>query len=80
MHFSYIRPDFLIYSGVSNAIFPSFYNITIHWTIIRRYVRRKAWGFVQGFLENLNFLYPEWIDYTPWVSNISNKGEEEEEL
>jgi hypothetical protein len=41
-------------------------NITSHWVKIRRSVRRKAWGFVQGMLENLNIMYPEWIDYTPY--------------
>lgn len=42
-------------------------NITEHWNKIRRFVRRKAWGFVQGMLENLNMMYPDWIDYTPYV-------------
>lgn len=41
-------------------------NITQHWNKIRRFIRRKAWGFVQGMLENLNMMYPEWIDYVPY--------------
>jgi hypothetical protein len=42
-------------------------NITIHWNIIRRAVRRKAWGFFQGMLENLKIMFPEWIDFVEYV-------------
>lgn len=42
-------------------------NITEHWNKIRRFVRRKAWGYIQGMLENLNMMYPDWINYVPYV-------------
>jgi hypothetical protein len=41
-------------------------NITNHWNKIRRFVRRKAWGYVQGMLENLHIMFPDWIDYVPY--------------
>ena len=41
-------------------------NISENWNKIRVYVRRKAWGYIQGMLENLHLFYPEWIDYTPY--------------
>lgn len=50
-------------------------NITIHWNIIRRTVRRKAWGFVQGMLENLNLMYPDWIDYIPWTPQVLEESQ-----
>jgi hypothetical protein len=42
-------------------------NITSNWNIIRRTIRRKAWGFVQGMLENLKIMFPDWIDFVEYV-------------
>ena len=62
-------------------------NITIHWNIVKRFIRKKAWGFVQGMLENLNIMYPEWIDFTPYhkksseneLSEIENNQDNDDE-
>ena len=47
-------------------------NITENWNKIRQFVRRKAWGYIQGMLENLNLMFPEWIDYTFYVPKQSD--------
>ena len=56
------------YIVINNDYIPN--NIKDHWNIIKRFIQKKAWGFVQGMLENLNIMYPEWIDFTPYVSSI----------
>lgn len=39
-------------------------HLTDLWKKIRKFVRGKAWGYVNRMLEELNSLYPEWIPYT----------------
>jgi hypothetical protein len=40
-------------------------HLTDLWKKIRKFVRGKAWGYVQRMLEDLNMLYPDWVQYTP---------------
>ena len=46
-------------------------NVTILWNTIRKFVRRKAWGYIQGMLESLNKMYPEWVVYVPYTTSQS---------
>ena len=45
-------------------------NITIIWNTIRKFIRRKAWGYIQGMLENLNLMYPLWVEYSEETKSI----------
>jgi len=55
-------------------------NITALWNTIRKFVRRKAWGYIQGMLENLNQMYPKWIEYVPYIKlNIPDQENKDNE-
>ena len=55
-------------------------NITIIWNTIRKFIRRKAWGYIQGMLENLNQMYPKWIEYVPYIKlNIPDQENKDNE-
>jgi hypothetical protein len=40
-------------------------SVTEIWNMIRRMIHRKAWGYFQRMLEDLNMMYPEHIKFTP---------------
>lgn len=46
-------------------------NITNHWNKIRQSIRKKAWCYIQGMLENLKLMFPDWIDYKPYEPCIN---------
>jgi hypothetical protein len=51
--------------------------ITNLWVLVRRRVRGKAWGYVQHMLEDLNMMYPDWIEYEAPPEAEESTSEEE---
>lgn len=58
-----VRYEKNVYKIVVNDPTPRY--LSDLWKKIRKFVRGKAWGYVNHMLDDLNMTYPDWIQYTP---------------